>query len=431
MNFTLLLVIIFSLFIICNVPIAISLGASSIIVGLLMGERLSFVASIMFSAVTKIELIAIPFFIMAGYVFDRCGIMARLFRLIDYMMGPVKGGTVIVTSSLAVLFGGISGSGPADTAALASTLSPAMTKRGYSKSFSAALISAGGSLGIIVPPSIAFILYGVVVPGLSIGKMFIAGIIPGILMGGALAITGYLVAMKHGYGLERQQQRGSLKQMLSALRESVWGLIAPGAIIGGIYSGIFTPTEAAGFAVVYGMVIGLIIYKEISVKDLLTIAKQTVIDSAVIMLIISCASLFSWILTVDGTIPRLVTSFSMRVSSVWQVFAISSVILLIAGMFIDGASIYFVLVPLLMPMVNALHIDVIWYGVAVAILVAIGQFTPPVGVNLFVASRVMGISLDEIIKDLWWILLASLASLLLIFMFPVLSTWLPSTMATR
>jgi len=431
MNYTLLLFILFAVFITLNVPIAISLGASALIVGLLMGESLSFAASIMFAAILKIELLAIPFFIMAGYVMDRCGIMDRLFRLIDYIIGPIRGGTAMVTSSVAVLFGGISGSGPADTAALASSLAPVMKDRGYAKPFSAALISAGGSLGLIVPPSIAFILYGVVVPGISIGKMFMAGILPGIMMGIVLAITGYVISKKRGYGFEDRQTRGSLRQVLKALKDSAWGLLAPAVIIGGIYLGVFTPTEAAGVAVLYGIAVGFFIYKEIGVKELLHLAKQTAIDSAVIMLIISGASLFSWILTVDGTIPDLVVALSDRINTNWQVFIFSGLVLLIAGMFIDGASIYLVLVPLLMPTVRAQGIDLIWYGVFIAIVIAIGQFTPPVGVNLFVASRIVDVDFSEICKDIWPVLLASLFCLLLIVLFPFLSTWLPSTMSVR
>jgi C4-dicarboxylate transporter DctM subunit len=426
MNDTLLLFLLFAAFVVINVPIAISLGMAAVVVGYLMQGNFSFVASIMLSALQKVELLAIPFFILAGNVFDRCGIMNRLFSLMDSLIGPMRGGTAIVTSAVAVLFGGISGSGPADTAALGSTLAPVMNQRGYSKGFTASLISAGGSLGLVVPPSIAFILYGVVVPGISIGRMFIAGILPGLLMGVALAGVSYVISVRRGY--EGQGKRETGLGFFANLTGSFWGLMAPLVIIGGIYLGVFTPTEAAGAAVVYGVLVGWVVYREITWRELLAIARVTIVDSAVVMLIISSASLFSWILTVDGTVVSLVGDFSAGIHSQWQVFAMAGLVLLGAGLFIDGASIYLVLVPLLIPPAQAQGIDLTWFGVFIAVAIAIGQFTPPVGVNLFVATRVVGIEFDDLLGEIWPFFLASLAALLIVYWFPFLSTWLPSTM---
>lgn len=426
MNHTLLLLLLFGALIVLNVPIAIALGASAAVVGFMLQGDLGFLGTILLSALQKVELLAIPFFILAGHVFDRSGIVARMFDIMDALVGRVRGSTGIVTSGVSVLVGGLSGSGPADTAALGATLGPVLLRRGYSKPFAAALISAGGSLGLIVPPSIAFILYGVVVPGISIAKMFVAGILPGFMMGVLIALTSYWMALRRG--IDAEGKPFSPRAALAALRTGVWGLGAPLVIVGGIYLGVFTPTEAAGVAVVYGLLVGLALHRQLKPRDLLPLMRVTATDTSVVMLIIACASVFSWVITVDGQVVTWVNDLAGIVDSPWQVFVFAAVVLLVAGLFVDGASIYLVLVPLLMPPVRAQGIDLIWFGVFVALAVAIGQFTPPVGVNLFVAARVLNVEFDRILPDIVPFLVASLLGLLLIYLFPAISTWLPSTM---
>lgn len=426
MNYTLVLLAVFALMIVLNVPIAIALGASAALVGYLMQGDLGFLGTILLSGLQKSELLAIPFFILAGHVFDRSGIVARMFRVMDSLVGRVRGSTGIVTSGVSVLIGGLSGSGPADTAALGATLGPVLTQRGYSKPFAAALISAGGSLGLIVPPSIAFILYGIVVPGISIGKMFIAGVLPGLMMGVLIALTSWWMAVRRN--IDAQGQAFSPRAALAALRTSVWGLGAPLVIIGGIYLGVFTPTEAAGAAVVYGLLVGLALHRELKLADLGPLLRVTATDTSVVMLIIACASVFSWVITVDGAVVAWVSDLATLADGPWQVFLVAGIVLLIAGLFVDGASIYLVLVPLLIPAVNAQGIDLVWFGVFVALAVAIGQFTPPVGVNLFVAARVLEVEFDRILPDIVPFVVVSILGLLLIYLFPAISTWLPSTM---
>lgn len=426
MNDTVLLILLLAVFIGMNIPVAIALGASALIVGVLIQGNLSFVASILFSSLQKIELLAIPFFILAGNVFDRSGIMRRLFGLVDSLVGRVRGKTAIVTSGVSVLLGGLSGSGPADTAALGATLGPIMRERGYSKGFAASLISAGGALGLVVPPSIAFILYGVAVPGVSIGRMFVAGILPGILMGVLIAVCAWVICVRRSYDPPRD--RFSFSAVTGAFSRSFFGLLAPLVIIGGIYLGIFTPTEAAGVAVVYGLLIGIFVYREIGFRHLPEIARVTMIDTAVVLFIVACASLFSWVITIDGTVVRWVADFSSSVSAEWQVFLLAAIVLLIAGLFIDGASIYLILVPLLIPAVRAQGIDLTWFGVFVAVAVAIGQFTPPVGVNLFVAARVLDVRVEEILREILPFVAVSMFALVLLYFFPAITLWLPSTM---
>jgi len=426
MSWTLLLLVLFALMVAIEVPIAIALGASAALVGFLMLGDLGFLGTILLSALQKTELLAIPFFILAGHVFDRSGIVFRIFRFMDSMVGRVRGSTGIVTAGVSVLLGGLSGSGPADTAALGSTLGPVLTRRGYAKPYSAALISAGGSLGLIVPPSIAFILYGIVVPGISIGEMFVAGVFPGLMMGVLIALTSYWISVRRNY--DAVGQPFSRAVWLEAMRASIWGMAAPLIIVGGIYLGVFTPTEAAGAAVVYGLLVGLLMHRELRLRDLLPILRVTATDTSVVMLIIACASVFSWVITVDGAVVMWVSDLATVLDRQWHVFLFAAVVLLIAGMFVDGASIYLVLVPLLIPAVQAQGIDLVWFGVFVALAVAIGQFTPPVGVNLFVAARVMDVEFDRILPDIVPFVITSIVALWLIYQFPAISTWLPSTM---
>ncbi len=426
MNLTLLLLLLMAAFLMLNVPVAAALGASAVVVGFILQGNLDFLAPILFSSLSKIELLAIPFFILAGNVLDRCGIMSRLFLMVDSFVGRVRGRTGLVASAMSVFVSGLSGSGPADTAALSITMGPAMEKRGYAPAYTAALVSAGAGLAIVVPPSIAFILYGIAVPGVSIGAMFVAGIIPGILMGALVGLTNYIICVRRDY--DPQGKAFSLAVALRSFMGAIWGLLAPVVIVGGIYFGVFTPTEAAGVAVVYGLLIGLLVYREISFKDLADIARLTVADTSVVMFIIACSSVFAWVVTVDGTVVSWVSAFSAGDRAPWEIFLLVGIVLLVAGVFLDGASIYLVVVPLLMPAVRAEGIDLVWFGVFVAIAIGIGQFTPPVAVNLFVASRVLKVDLDRIVPETVPFLIASFIGLVLVFQFPWLSTWLPSKM---
>lgn len=426
MSATLVVFALLAFLIVINVPVAIALGAAAVVGGLMIEGNIGFVGSILFSSLQKIELLAIPFFILAGNVFDKCGIMRRLFGLVDSLVGRVRGRTGIVTSGVSVLLGGLSGSGPADTAALGATVGPILRERGYCGGSAGALISAGGALGLVMPPSIAFILYAVAVPGVSIGEMFVAGLIPGILMGLLIALCAWMIA--HHKGFDRPEGYVTFRGVATAFSRSILGLGAPLVVVGGIYLGVFTPTEAAGIAVFYGLIVGLLVYREIGLSDIARIARRTMIDTAVVFFIIACASLFSWVITLDGQVIEWIMNFAVDVRGEWQVFLLAAIVLLVAGLFIDGASIYLVIVPLLIPAVHIQGIDLTWFGVFVAVAVAIGQFTPPVGVNLFVAARVLNTRIQDILKSILPFVLISLLALLLIYLFPGLSTWLPSTM---
>jgi C4-dicarboxylate transporter DctM subunit len=260
----------------------------------------------------------------------------------------------------------------------------------------------------------------------SIGEMFVAGILPGILMGILVGLVAWRISVVRGY--DTAGSSFSAQRMWKALKSSIWGLLAPVVIVGGIYWGVFTPTEAAGVAVIYSLVIGLFIYQSIDLRSLTELARTTAVDTSVVMLIIACSSLFAWVIAIDGTVVAAVREMATLMNSQWQVFLLAAVVLLIAGLFVDGASIYLVIIPLLMPAVNAQAIDLIWFGIFAALAIGIGQFTPPVGVNLFVAARVLNIRFDAILTEILPFLLVSVVGLLLIYLFPAVSTWLPSTM---
>ena len=428
MTATLVLFVLLAVFIAINVPVAIALGASAVLAGAMIEGNVDFVGAVLFSSLQKIELLAIPFFILAGNVFDRSGIMRRLFSFVDALVGRVRGKVGIVTSGVSVILGGLSGSGPADTAALGSTVGPILRERGYSGGLAGALVSAGGALGLVMPPSIAFILYAVAVPGVSIGEMFIAGLLPGLLLGVLIALCVWMIAVRQG--IDAPSVGTSMREVARTGRRAVLGLGAPLVVVGGIYLGVFTPTEAAGVAVFYGLAVGLLVYGEIGFRDLAGIARRTMIDTATVFFIVAGASLFSWVVTLDGQVVGWVLDFAAAVDAQWQVFVLAGLVLLLAGLFIDGASIYLVIVPLLIPAVRIQEIDLTWFGVFVAVAVAIGQFTPPVGVNLFVAARVLDTRIQGILRNILPFVLVSLVALLLIYLFPALSTWLPSTMRT-
>lgn len=414
----------FFLLLLLNVPIALSLGAASLVGFLTLDLPLQVLPAMFFASTTKFSLLAIPLFILAGMIMERCGISDRLIRLATLIMGPVAGSLALVTVVVGILFAGISGSGPADVAALGAILIPSMLARGYKKQFTTGLMAAVGSIGIVVPPSIAFIIYGVLAE-VSVGKLFMAGIIPGIIMGIFMGGISYVIARREGY---RGERRGTLREIWAAFKEAIWGIIAPLIILGGLYGGIFTATEAAGIVVVYGLLVGLFVYREVRFKDLLKLATDSAVASAVVMFIVAAAGLFAWIIIVKGLAVAMTDALLGLTSSTIGFLMIANLILLLAGCFLDAISIFYITVPIFMPVVRQLGIDPIHFGVIMTVNLAIGQFTPPVGVNLYVAGSLGKASLKEVSAGAVPFILASVLALLLITLVPSLSTWIPGLM---
>lgn len=405
-----------------GVPVAVSLGAAAVFLSWKYELGISSLSMNFYANVAKFQLLAIPFFILAGLVLDRCGISRRLVRFVSLLVGPIPGGLALVTIIVGLLFAGISGSGPADTAALCTVLIPAMAALGYGTGFTAALAASCGSFAIVVPPSIAFILYGVIT-STSVPALFAAGVIPGILVGLFLMIPSYVIARRRGWKGERWGTRAELWQ---AFRQAFWGLAAPFIILGGIYGGIVTPTEAAVVAVVYGLAIGALVYRTLTLRTLYAVFRDAVVSSAVVMIIVAFAGLYAWAGSTMGVMDKVSKAALSLTSSPALTLLLINVALLLAGMFLDAISIYYIFLPMLIPVIAHFHWDPVWFGVVMTLNLAIGQITPPVAVNLYVAAHTGGVSVEETSRSIWPFLLAMCAALAIVTCLPFLSTWLPT-----
>ena len=422
----------FFVFLIMGVPIAICLGLSSVCAILYSGTSLTIVATNMYAGISKFLLLAIPFFVLSGNIMAKAGISKRLVRFVDTCVGHKRGGIAIVCVIVACFFGAISGSGPATVAALGAVLIPAMVERGgFSAPFSTALMATSSSIAIVIPPSIAFVVYASIT-GVSIADMFMAGIVPGILMGVALVIVVMVEARKKG--IQPAQKKATAKERWDAFKDAFWGFLMPVIILGGIYGGIFTPTEAAAVSVVYGLFVGMVIYREVKLKDLFDICVDSAKTTGGIMLIVASASLFSYVCTKFGIADAASALLGSIAHNQFTFLLIVNIIFLIAGCFIDANSAMYIFIPVMLPVCRALGYDVVAFGVMATVNLAIGQVTPPVGVNLFVAIGIkikkgMEVTLQEISKAVMPMLAACVAVLLVVTYIPVTSTALPRALA--
>ena len=413
----------FFLLLLLNVPIGLSLGMSSILTLLYEKLPVSMVSSNMYSSTSKFVLLAIPFFIFGGNIMEKGGISQRLIDFCKTLVGHKKSGMAMVCVIVACFFAAISGSGPATVAALGMIIIPAMTNVGYHKASSTALMSTAGAIGIIIPPSITFVIYGSIT-GTSVGSLFASGIVPGILMGVTLILAMMWASRKSELVL---LPKASGRERWGAFKEAFWGLLMPVIILGGIYGGIFTPTEAAAVSAIYGLFVGMFVYKSIKPGDIMGILKDSVSQTAVVMFIVGTASLFAWVLTVTG----LAASASNMLIEVcggnkYIFLLIINVILLIAGCFIDANSASYILVPILYPVAMALGIDGVHLGCIMVMNMAIGLVTPPVGVNLYVGCGIANVSLKEISRAVLPFVGAAVVALLLTTYIPILSKFLPN-----
>ena len=411
------LIVVFGVLLFLNVPIAISLGAASI-AALYFGDLpLEMISSNVYAATSKFVLLAIPFFILGGNIMEKTGISENLIAFCQSLVGHLKGGMAIVCVVVACFFAAICGSGPATVAALGLIIIPAMVKAGYRVGFSAALIATAGAIGLIIPPSISFVVYGSIT-GNSIGNLFISGILPGLLMGFFLILASFWLMRK-----EKMEvlPRASWAERWIAFRKAFWGLLMPVIILGGIYGGIFTPTEAAAVSAVYGFAVG-IGYRTLSPKVFYEILVNSTSQTAVVMLIVATASLFSWVLTVEGIAADLSASLlSFTGNNTFMFLLILNIILLFAGCILDGNSAFFILTPIIYPVAMKLGVNPIHLGTVMVMNLAIGLVTPPVGINLYVSCGLAKLSLKEISMDVWPFVLASICALMLVTYIPAIA----------
>ena len=411
----------FFVFLILGVPIALCLGLSSVCAILYSGTSLTIVATNMYSGISKFLLLAIPFFVLSGNIMAKAGISRRLIDFVDTCVGHKKGGIAIVCVIVSCFFGAISGSGPATVAALGAVLIPAMVEQGgFSAPFSTALMATSSSVAIVIPPSIAFVVYASIT-GVSIADMFMAGIVPGILMGVALVIIVLLEAKKHD--IKPSRQKATAKERWVTFKDAFWGFLMPVIILGGIYGGIFTPTEAAAVSVVYGLFVGMVIYREVSFRDLFDILVDSAKTTGGIMLIVASASLFSFVCTKFGIADAASGLLASIAHNQFVFLLIVNIIFLIAGCFIDANSAMYIFIPIMLPVCKALGYDVVAFGVMATVNLAIGQVTPPVGVNLFVAISIkikkgLEVTLQQISKAVMPMIAASVVVLLVVTYVP-------------
>ena len=377
-----------------------------------------------FAGLGKYPLLAIPMFVLVGSIFDRSGVALRLVNFAVAIVGRGPGMLPLVAICVAMFLGGISGSGPATAAAVGGVMIAAMSRAGYPAPFSASVVAGAAATDILIPPSVAFIVYSVLVPGASVPALFAAGMFPGILAGLALIIPSVWLARRHKMGqLESSMPR---PPFWKSLKEASWGLAAPVVILGGMRAGWFTPTEAAVVAVFYGLFVGMVVHRTIHVRDLFTILREAGELSAVILLVVSLAGIFAFSLSTLGVIDPITDAIVGSGLGETGILALLIVLLLVMGMFLDGISILLIFVPLMAPLMQHFQWDVVWFGVVLTLTIAIGQFTPPMAVNLMVASKIARVRMEQTTRWVIWLVLAMCVAMLLVVLFPQIAMWLPT-----
>jgi C4-dicarboxylate transporter DctM subunit len=412
----------FLLLMFLGVPIGTALGISAVLTIYQFDLGIEMLGVNFSSGIASFPLLAIPFFVLAGVIMQRAGLAAHIARFFELLVGQVTGGLAVVAVCTCMFWGALSGSGPATTAAVGLILLSPMVKNGYDRSFSGATIANASDLSIIIPPSIAFIIYGNIT-SVSVSALFVAGIIPGLITGLGTVLVAYFISRRRGYrGLEKM---GNLPEILKALRRSIWAIFTPVVILGGIYAGIFTPTEAAVVAVFYSLFVAVFIYRSISLRDLVEILVDAAVTSSVIMFIVVFAGIFTWTASVIGVIDRAAELIVALSPNAVVMIILVNFLLLALGMILDAISISYLIMPILIPVLTAFGIDPLWYGVIFISALAIGQATPPVGVNLFTAANLIGGDLDSLAREAIPYVIMDAIVLIILSLLPILSLYLP------
>jgi C4-dicarboxylate transporter DctM subunit len=408
-----------------GMPISIALGLTVLTFLFTMTSvPIEAVALKLFTGIEKFEIMAIPFFILAGNFLTHGGVAKRMINFASSMVGHWYGGLGLAGVIACALFAAVSGSSPATVVAIGAILLPAMVKAGFPKNFGAGVITTSGALGILIPPSIVMVMYAVATNS-SVGALFMAGVIPGLMLAGFLGFTTFYRAKKFDYP---RQPKATSAQRFKAFRDSVWGLLLIVVVMGGIYTGIFTPTEAAAMSAVYAFVVAVFVYKDMSLKDVPKVLLNSASMSAMLLYIITNAVMFSFILT-NENIPQSLADWMLAQGMGAIVFLlIVNVLLLVAGNFMEPSSIVLIFAPILFPMAMKLGIDPIHFGIIMVVNMEVGMCHPPVGLNLYVASGITKMGITELTIAVWPWLLTMLVFLILVTYVPMISTWLPHMM---
>ncbi len=416
------ILLVFAVALLFGVPIAIALGLASVIfLTCLSSLPINLVIQSFVSGVDSFPLLAVPFFILAGDIMMEGGISSRLVRFSMAILKKTYGALGMVVVFTSIIFAAISGSGPATVACVGGILVPAMIQRGYDRSFTCTLVAAAGALGPVIPPSISFIIYGIVAQQ-SITAMFMAGVVPGIMMGLALMVIVRYVSRREGYGAAQEEDIS----FLQAFSEAKWSLLVPVIILGGIYGGLFTPTEAAIVACNYAIVIGIVVYKEIRPRDLYAIFARTALVSGTVLILVSTATAFGRILTMQQVTVLLANHILEISTNKYVILLLINVFLFLVGMVMETLAAIIILAPIFLPMIKTLGVDPVHFGVIMVVNLVIGMCTPPVGVNLFVASRLGNIPIESMFKWLGLMLGALIVVLMLVTYVPQISLFLPA-----
>lgn len=416
-----LLLISLFVFIAFNIPIAFSIGLSSLVFLLANDMPTSLLAQRTIQGMWSYPFLALPFFVYAGILMEHGGITARLMRLASAFVGHIRGGLAAVTVVGSCLFGALSGSGVGDTAAIGSIMIPAMKKKGYAADFAAALQGCAGTLASLIPPSLTIVIIGAA-GGISIGGLLIGGLGPGIVTMICLITVSYIISRKRGYG---GQSRATAKEIAEAVKEAILPLMTPVIILGGILSGIVTVTEAAVLAVAYSFLLSVVIYREVKLADLGRITLKAAMISVSIMIIVGFAGLFGWIMT-SQRIPLLVTEFFVSIApNKWMFLILINALLLVLGTFMESTALVLILIPVLMPVVNAYGLDPIHFGIVFLLNLTIGANTPPLGVTLMTAAKIAGVSFTQASRAVWPFIIAMISALIVTMFVPAFSTYLP------
>lgn len=409
-----------------SVPIAIALGLSSIVTILALHPiSLDAFAQTTIQGLNSFPLMAVPLFTFAGDIMAKGGISRRLINVTSIFFGRFTGGLGIVSIVACMFFAAISGTGSATVAAIGLIMLPSMVKLGYNKNFSAALVSTAGTIGVIIPPSLPFVIYAVAA-NVSVTGMFTAGILVGVLVGVVLALYTYFYSRKHGYKGEAKHY--SFKEILKIFVDAIPSLMVPVIILGGIYGGIFTPTEAAAIAAVYGVLVSVFVYKEVKIKDIPYIAFNATVLCAAVLVIIGISSGFGRILTITQVPVDIANAILAVTSSKILILLMINLLLLVVGTFMETNAAIIILVPILLPIVTALGVDPIHFGIIMVMNLAIGFITPPLGANLFMACQISNVKFDALARAIIPWIVVMVATLMLVTYIPQISLWLPSVL---